>query len=573
MEFHIGRISIVINNPQRFAKDYLNINLKTFQKILLYEMMYNNYFMYLAARGQSKTWLTALFCVIRCILYPKTKIIVASATRSQGNEVLLKITDDFMKNYTWGSENLRREINEKDSAVTINKAVIYFRNGSWIKVVTASDTGRGFRGNVLICDEFRMVDKKIIDTVLRKYLTSPRQPLYLNNKKYSNLIERNKEIYMSSAWLKSHWTFDKAKAYTVNLLDDTKKYFICGLPYQLSMYEGLLSREQVEDEMSEDDFDAVSWSIEMECLFFGDTEGSFFSFDDISKCRKLKTPLYPPNMSNNKNTKIPDLLLNERRILSVDIALMASKKHKNDASSIIINSAIPTNNNSYVSNIVYLENYEGLLTDELALIVRRLFEWYKCTDLVIDTNGSGIGVFDCLVKDIIDPSTGELYHALSCCNDKSMADRCSVDNAPKVIWSIKANSNFNNDASIMLRNGFKQNKINLLVSEFESEEVLKNKIKNFSKMKDIEQLQYKMPYIQTTLLVYELIKLQYEIKGTNIKVIERSGERKDRYSSLSYNYWVQCQLERKILNKKKKSFNLDEYANKLRSLNKKPNMY
>lgn len=185
----------------------------------------------------------------------------------------------------------------------------------------------------------------------------------------------------------------------------------------------------------------------------------------------------------------------------------------------------------------------------------------------------GIGVFDLLIKDIIDPSTGELYHALSCCNDKSMADRCSVDNAPKVIWSIKANSNFNNDASIMLRNGFKQNKINLLVSEFESEEVLKNKIKNFSKMKDIEQLQYKMPYIQTTLLVYELIKLQYEIKGTNIKVIERSGERKDRYSSLSYNYWVQCQLERKILNKKKKSFNLDEYANKLRSLNKKPNMY
>lgn len=401
MEFHIGQISIVINNPQRFAKDYLNINLKTFQKILLYEMMYNNYFMYLAARGQSKTWLTALFCVIRCILYPKTKIIVASATRSQGNEVLLKITDDFMKNYTWGSENLRREINEKDSAVTINKAVIYFRNGSWIKVVTASDTGRGFRGNVLICDEFRMVDKKIIDTVLRKYLTSPRQPLYLNNKKYSNLIERNKEIYMSSAWLKSHWTFDKAKAYTVNLLDDTKKYFICGLPYQLSMYEGLLSREQVEDEMSEDDFDAVSWSIEMECLFFGDTEGSFFSFDDISKCRKLKTPLYPPNMSNNKNTKIPDLLLNERRILSVDIALMASKKHKNDASSIIINSVIPTNNNSYVSNIVYLENYEGLLTDELALIVRRLFEWYKCTDLVIDTNGGNapfVGDSKCEVR-------------------------------------------------------------------------------------------------------------------------------------------------------------------------------
>jgi hypothetical protein len=39
-------------NPQRFAKDYLNINLKLFQKILLYAMMCNNFFMYIASRGQ-----------------------------------------------------------------------------------------------------------------------------------------------------------------------------------------------------------------------------------------------------------------------------------------------------------------------------------------------------------------------------------------------------------------------------------------------------------------------------------------------------------------------------------------
>lgn len=38
-------------NPHRFAKDFLNINLKLFQKILLYAMMTNNYFMYIAARG------------------------------------------------------------------------------------------------------------------------------------------------------------------------------------------------------------------------------------------------------------------------------------------------------------------------------------------------------------------------------------------------------------------------------------------------------------------------------------------------------------------------------------------
>lgn len=558
-------------NPHRFVVDYLNIKLKLFQKILLYAMMHNNFFMYIAARGQGKTWLTALFCVVRCILFPKTKICIASATRPQANEVLLKITDDFMKNYGFGSENLRREITY--AAVGANKAVIDFANGSWIRVVTASDSGRGARANILLVDEFRMVDLDTINTVLRRFLTAPRQPNYLNNPKYAHLLERNKEFYMSSAWYKNHWSFEKAKAYTVNMLDDTKKYFICGLPYQVSVKEGLLSREQIEDEMSETDFDEVKWSMEMDCLFFGDTEGAFFSFDDIGCRRTLQTAVYPPSFINNKTYKIPELATNERRIMSVDVALMASNKHRNDASAIIINSAIPTNNNNYVSNIIYLENHEGLNTDELALVIRRLFRLYKCTDLVVDTNGSGLGVFDALIRDMVDPETGELYGALSCCNDKDMAARCRVANAPEVIWSIKASASFNNEICILLRSGFKQGKINLLVSEFEAEEILKDKIKGYAKMQPFEQLQYKMPYIQTTLLIYELTKLEHEIKGTNIKIIEKTGMRKDRYSSLAYNYWVQCQLEREILQKPQVSFDIKSYAKQMKKLNKRPNMY
>ena len=419
-----------------------------------------------------------------------------------------------------------------------------------------------------------MVDLDTINTVLRRFLTAPRQPNYLNNPKYAHLLERNKELYMSSAWYQSHWSFDKAKAYVVNLLDETKKYFICGLPYQISIKENLLSREQIEDEMSEADFDPMKFSMEMECLWFGDTDGAFFTFDDVSNRRKLKTAIYPTTLSNNSRVlKIPDLVPNERRILSVDVALMASKKQNNDASAIIINSAIPTNNDNYTANIVYMENHEGLTTDELALIIRRLFDMYKCTDLVLDCAGVGLPIFDKLAQDIVDPTTGELYQALSCYNDKVMAERCKVDGAPKVIWSIKANASFNNEICTLLRSGFQNGKINLLVSEFEAEEVLKDKIKGYGKMPAYEQLQYKLPYIQTTLLVYELINLEYEIKGTNVKITEKSGMRKDRYSSLAYNYWVQCQLEREMLRKQKTGFVASEYASKLRKLNHRPTTY
>jgi hypothetical protein len=66
-------------NPHRFATEYLGLkSLKTFQKILLYLMFHVSAFIYFAARGQGKSYIIAIFCIIRCILYPNTKIVVAS---------------------------------------------------------------------------------------------------------------------------------------------------------------------------------------------------------------------------------------------------------------------------------------------------------------------------------------------------------------------------------------------------------------------------------------------------------------------------------------------------------------
>ncbi|WP_143322768.1 hypothetical protein [Clostridium sp. HBUAS56010] len=538
------------SNPHRFARDYLGVSLKLFQAILLCMMNTSNYFMYLAARGQGKTWLIALFCVIRSILFPGTKICVASKNRNQANEVLEKITTDFMEK----SDNLKLEI--EDYSVGQNKAFILFKNGSWIKVVTASDSGRSARANILITDEFRMVDLNVINTVLRKFLTAPRTPKYLNKKEYKHLVERNKEIYMSSCWFKSHWSFEKAKAYCANLVSDAKKYFICGLPYQISIKEGLLSKEQVADEMSESDFSEMAWDMEMGCLWYGDKDGSLFSYEDTSKNRILKRSVYPSNVSkllSDKTTKIPDLKPQEQRIISADVALLASKKQNNDAASIFINSAIPTGSQKYIGNMIYTENHEGLNTDELALIIRRYYEMFKCTYIALDVKGIGLGVYDCLIKDMYDPLTGETYVALSCCNDKVYADRCKVPGAPKVIWAIQATAQFNNDMYLSLREGFRQNKINLLINEFEAEEVLKE-IRGYGSLSSSDKMQLQLPYIHTTLLINELINLEYEAKGVNIKVHEKSGMRKDRVSSVGYNYWVQCQLEMKLRAPKNTSF-------------------
>lgn len=62
-----------------------------------------------------------------------------------------------------------------------------------------------------------------------------------------------------------------------------------------------------------------------------------------------------------------------------------------------------------------------------------------------------------------------------------------------------------------------------------------------------EKMQFLLPYINTTLLVDELTKLQHEESGGKIRVFERSGMRKDRYSGLSYNNYVALQIENKLI--------------------------
>jgi len=551
-------------NPQRFVKDYLNINLKVFQKILIYAMMHNYFFMFIAARGLGKTWLTALFCCVRCILFPGSKVVICSGTRPQGNQILQKIQDEFLKNYTWGSANLNNEIEK--IKIGANDGRVEFKNGSFMTVVIPNDNARGNRGNILIVDEFRIVDKKTINTVLKKFLSAPRAPLYLGKPQYKHLLERNMEIYMSSAWYESHWSYKKLQAYFKNMMLG-KKYFCCALPYQLSIKEGLLMKSQVEDEMSEDDFDDITWSIEMDAVFYSDTNGSFYTFEDVDSCRKLNKAFYPMELYKLKREPPPKLIDGERRILSVDVALMSSKKNNNDAASFIVNSAVPLSNDDYMSNIVYLRNYEGLTTDELGMKIMSTFYFFKCDTLVVDYNGVGIGVLDYILMDHMDDETGEYYKALNVANNDELSSRCKVKDAKKCIYAIKATASFNNDISRLLRSGFRNGRIRLLINEFDADAYLRETNKSFYKIDPREQALYRMPYLQTSLLVHELINLEYEIANNNlVRIYEKPGMRKDRYSSVAYNYWVLNKLSKEKKNNTDSSKMVEELVN----LTKKP---
>lgn len=537
-------------NIDRFVIEYLQFDfLKWFQLSLLVMMDRAPIFLWIAARGMGKTFLIAIYVCVRCILYPGTMVVLTSGTRGQAGQIFEKIQMILMP----ASPNLKNEIDFAKTKFSGQDAKIVFKNTSYIKIVTASDNARSNRANILIVDEFRMVKKDIIDTVLKKFLTSRRMPPYKalskEERKAEYAKEPNKQFFMSSAFFKDHWSYNKMLDTFKMMLDDKRTDFVCGFPYQLSIQEGLLFPEDVESDMLEADFNDIKWSMEMEAMWFGSDGDAFFEFDTISKNRHIRFPWLPAHLAtllnNHQYVRIPQKVNGEMRILSADIALMSSKKHDNDATAIFINQLMPTKAGRRTSNIVFCDTVEGMHTEDQALYIRRLFDEYKCDYIVLDAQGVGLGVYDCLIRDISDPDTGELYPALSCCNDKTMADRCTVAGAHKAIWSIKANAKMNSDCAVLLREGFRSGRVRLLVTEYDADQLLRQ-IKQFTQLGPENQLRIKMPYVHTTLLINELVNLQHEDTNGVIKVYEKSGMRKDRYSSLSYNYYVATQLETKM---------------------------
>lgn len=533
-------------NIPRFVKDFLHISLRLFQIFLLVMMDIASVFVFIACRGIGKTFMCAVYCVVRAVLYPGTKICVASGTKGQAAMVLEKIMTELKPN----SPELAYEIDDKNTRIGGEKPMIMFKNGSFIKVVAASDNARSNRAHLLIIDEARMVKKETIDTILKKFLSSQREPKYFENPEYAKYPrEPLKTFYLSSAHFKDHWLFQKCKDACRYMLDDTRRDFVCGFPYQLSLAEHLLPKERVIEDMTETGFSEITWMMEMGAEFFGGAGGTFFDFNTVSKNRKIMYPMLPNEqagyLNNSAKVKIPPKQPGELRILSMDVALMASRKYKNDASSVFINQLLPTKANVYCSNIVYTTTWEGMHSADQALRVRRLYDEYDCDYIVIDGKGVGMAVVDVLLRDIVDPDTGEIYPSLSCCNDENIAVRCSDKSAKKAIWVVQGSSRFNSDCAVLLREGFKTGKIRLLVTECDGENAL-NEIKGFAPLDESSKAEIMLPYVETTLLIRELTNLLHEETGGTIKISEKRSMRKDRYSSLSYNYYVACQLEGKL---------------------------
>jgi len=300
------------NNLHRFAEEYLGVKLHFFQKILLYLLGKSENLVMITARGMGKSFIVVLYACCYAILYPGSKIVIAAQSKAAASGIVNEKINE-LKN---ASPTLRQEIGDIKSHR--DETLVNFLNGSYILTVVSGENARGKRSNVLIIDEYRMVDEKTVDEILIPTANVPRQTGFSTSSKYGeSYLEPNRQVYMSSGWYKSHWSWSRFKDYFKRMLKDMP-YTALSLSYQTAVLHGLLQQSTVDEIMTSSSFNPFSFDMEYRGKFVGQNGESYFNLEALNATRKVERVFIPPTdreYVENQALSNPKKLLNLPRLM------------------------------------------------------------------------------------------------------------------------------------------------------------------------------------------------------------------------------------------------------------------
>lgn len=540
-------------NPHRFICDYLGLKFKgDFQPALVCAMDRQPNFVYAASRGLGKSFMTMEYCVMRCILYPDTQIVVVAPTKKQSTNFILKIYELIKV-----SKNLLKEIADDGIKTGQNDSSILFCNGSKIWTATFSENSRSARATILIVDEFaQLKDNKLLVSTFIPMLTAPRSPLYLNipDEEREKYQEPTRQLYLSSIRSEAEWSWVYFLKYLNFMTNGDLDYFALSLPYQLGVEAGYILRKNVEQQYLENELKRPLLLAEYEAIPIRSDDGAFFKYSALQKSRdhcevfvaksdeeylkfkgkKDKWDFYIPKQEG------------EIRILSMDVALIESPK--NDNTMFWITRLIP-NGEKYYKSIAYGESLHGLNAVIQAKRAKQIFYEMECDWFAIDTVGAGSGLADVLMGETYDEIRGELYPAWTTANpeDDKTARRALSRDAVPCMYAMKTSSLDKHTRFITMRDMIETGELHLPVSDLEAIDYY-NKTKHYYKISD-ESLKARMlnTYVQTELMILEAINLETVISNGLYNLKEKPSKRKDRVMSLCYNLDIVRQKEKQYI--------------------------
>lgn len=199
----------VFRNPQylHFAcRHILNLEMLPFQLAILDTLWTKRLPILMAGRGSGKTWILAVYALLRMIFHPGCKVVVVGAAFRQSRQVF-----EYMTNI-WEKAPILRDICGKSRMAGPRREIdrCQFSIGDSVCYVIPLGNGekiRGLRGNYILSDEFSSIPEDIFNIVVQGFGAVASSPV--DKVKEAAMIKKLKKAKL--------WNDDMQKLYNNKL--------------------------------------------------------------------------------------------------------------------------------------------------------------------------------------------------------------------------------------------------------------------------------------------------------------------------------------------------------------------
>lgn len=538
LEANLEKIGNVMSIFSAYPDIYLDVikpqdssfTLFFYQRITLRALMRFKDVFGTAPRAFSKSFITILAMMLQCIFIPGTKRFICAPNKTQAAQIAKeKIVEIYDRWPLLRKEVLGGEISDTPGNFGKDYVTLKFRNGSQFDVVGALDSQRGGRRHGGLIDEVRDHDETPINEVVLPLMNvSRRLPDNTVNEKEPN----HQRIFMTSAGVKTSFAYDLLIDDFIDSIIHPKSTFVFGCDYRVPVIHGLLDKTYINKLKTSSSFKEESFAREYASLWSGSSEEAWFNFDKLTKYRKIKNPETSAKFRANSN---------QFYLLSVDVGRL------NDQTVCCVFRVNVSGEGKYFATLVNLyvlgRQAETKTFNRQAIELKRIIKKFNPLEVVIDTNGLGIGFADEMIREQVD-EFGNIYEPLGFKNDDDFL-KVQPKDAMCILYGIKANGPLNSkihgNAYTRINGGL----VRFLIKEQEAKNALLS-TKVGQKMTVKQRVQRLMPHEMTTKLFEEMANLRLRRTGVSLDIVlEQINPRypKDKYSAFAYGLWRIKELE------------------------------
>lgn len=512
-----------------------NFHLFFYQRMFLRAVMRHRYAYATFPRAYSKSFLSVLVLMLRCVLYPGSHLFVTTGGKEQAAGIAREKAEEICKLIP----GMKNEIDWSRGATKASKNMVeyIFKNGSKLDIIAAQQSSRGKRATGGLMEECILIDQTLLNEVIIPTMNVDRR-LADGSRQEDEVINKS-QIYVTTAGWKNSFAYEKLIQILIQQITEPGQAIVLGGTWRVPVMEKLLRKSFIEELKLDGTYNDASFAREYESEWSGDAENAFFSAERFDKHRVLLQPEYEFSGRSSKSAYY---------ILGIDVG------RKGCTTEVCVFKVTPQAQGTSLKTLVNLYTWDEEHFEAQAINIKRLYYKYKCRTAVIDANGLGIGLVDFMVKDQIDPETGELLPNFGVENDEEGFYKKfkTADTEVDAMYLVKANAPINTEAHTYVQTQLSSGKIKFLIDENQAKVKLMS-TKVGQNMDNDKRAEYLKPFTLTTILREQMLNLVEENEGVNIILKQASRSiKKDKFSAFEYGlYYIKQDEDRKKKRKKR----------------------